>query len=111
MARIRPKERDGIVNVLLTGVPEAERTEEMVAEATEMATDILLVIEEQRADRPDWFIIKRDPGVGVTLHGPYVTKNAANKEIEKGNLVAASPGATAMIMQRVNSIDEGVLPL
>lgn len=111
MARVRPKERDGIVNVLLTGVPGAERTEDMVAEATEMATDILLVIEEQRASRPDWFIIKRDPGVGVTLHGPYVTKNAAHKEIEKGDLVAASPGATALIVQRINSIDEGVLPL
>lgn len=111
MPRVRPKERDGIVEVLLTGVPDVERTDEVVGEATEMATDILLLIDEQREKRTDYFIIKVDPGVALSLHGPYLTRNAANKEIERGDLVAASPGAYAMITQRVHSVDEGVLPL
>ena len=99
------------MDVLLNGVPESERNEEMTLEAQEMATDILLVIEEQRVNRPDFFILKIDPGVGATLHGPYVTKNAAIKEIEKGDLVAASPNASGYIFQRKHSVDEGVLPL
>jgi len=111
MPRVRPKERDGIVEVLLTGVPAAERSEEMLAEAAEMATDVLLLIDEQREARKDYFIIKVDPGVCLSLHGPYVTKNAAQKEIDRGDLVAASPGAYAFITQRIHSVDEGVLPL
>jgi len=111
MPRVRPKERDAIVDILVGGIPREEVTDEVVEEATEMATDILMVIEEQRANRPDFFIIKVDPGVGTTLHGPFVTKNAARKEIERGDLSAASPGARGHILQRINSIDEGVLPL
>ena len=111
MPRVRPKERDAIVDILLGGIPREDVVDQMVEEATEMATDILMVIEEQRVNRPDFFIIKVDPGVATTLHGPYVTKNAAVREIEKGDLCAASPNARAYITQRINSIDEGVLPL
>lgn len=111
MPRVRPRERDAIVDILLGGIPSEDVVDQMVDEATEMATDILVAIEEQRVNRPDFFIIKVDPGVGTTLHGPYVTKNAAVKEIEKGDLCAASPNAKAYITQRITSIDEGVLPL
>lgn len=111
MARVRPKELREIVDVLLTGVPVGERSPEMIEEAEQMGTDIIQRIDAQRDQRKDYYIIKHDPGVAVTLHGPYVTKNAAHKEIEKGGLVAASPGATALIVQRINSADEGVIPL
>lgn len=111
MPRIRPRERDRIVDVLVGGIPREDVTDEMLEDASEMATDILVLIDEMREQRPDYFVIKIDPGVCVSLHGPYVTKNAAKKEIEKGDLVAASPGANALIVQRIQSHYEGVLPL
>ena len=98
MARIRPTEHKAIVALLDAPADSVE----------DLATDVLLKIDELREARPDWFIVKVDPGVAVTLHGPYITRNAAKKEIERGDLVAASDGATALILQRINSMYEGV---
>lgn len=108
MARIRPSELKGVVEVLLHGVPDHEITDEMVDEAREMGTDILFRIDEQRADRKDFFVLINDPGVCLHLHGPYVTKNAASKAIEKGELYAASAGAKALMLTLHQSDDEGV---
>lgn len=75
----------------------------------DLATDVLNTIDQLRESRTDWFIIVIDPGVGPHLHGPYVTKNAAYKEIEKNDVYAASKGATGLVMQLIKSVDEGVL--
>ena len=72
--RVRPNELKTVVNILLEGVADSERTEEMVAEAQEMGTDIIQAIDEARAKRTDWYVIKRDPGVAVSLHGPCVKR-------------------------------------
>ena len=108
--RVRPNELKTVVNILLEGVADNERTEEMVAEAQEMGTDIIQAIDDARSKRTDWYVIKRDPGVAVSLHGPYVTKNAANKAIGS-EIVAASEGAMASVMQLIPSEYEGVVPL
>ena len=108
--RIRPLELKAVVSILLEGVPDTERTEEMVAEAEDMGTDIIQAIDEARAKRTDFYVIKKDPGVAISLHGPYVTKNAANKAIGS-EIVAASQGAMASVMQLIPSEYEGVLPL
>lgn len=108
MARIRPSELKGVVEVLLHGVPDHEVTDEMVGEAQEMGTDIILRIDQQRADRKDFFVLVIDPGVAVHLHGPYVTKSAATKAMDKGELYAASKGARALVLTLHASEDEGV---
>jgi hypothetical protein len=46
-----------------------------------------------------------DPGVCVHLHGPFITKNAAKKAIDKGVVFAASKNANALILQ-INKHDE-----
>lgn len=99
MARVRPTEHKAVVALLDAPSPSVE----------DLATDVILKIDALRAERKDWYVIVVDPGVCVHLHGPYVTKNAAKKEIDRGDLFAASPGATGLIVQLTHSIDEGVL--
>ena len=99
MPRIRPTEHKAIVALL----------DAPAASVEDLATDVILKIDELREARADWYIVKVDPGVAVTLHGPYLTRNAAKKEIERGDLFAASKGATALILQRIPSVEEGVL--
>lgn len=98
MARIRPTEHKAIVALLDSPADSVE----------DLATDVLLTVERLRADRKDYYVAVVDPGVCVHLHGPYVTKAAAQKAIEKGELFAASPGATGLVLQLHRSEDEGV---
>lgn len=100
MPRIRPSEFKAVVALL-----------DAPAESVEdLATDVILKIDELRALRTDWFVIVVDPGVCVHLHGPYITKRAAEKEIEAGDIFAASAGATALIVQLLDSVEEGLEP-
>jgi CelD/BcsL family acetyltransferase involved in cellulose biosynthesis len=89
MPRIRPKERDAVAELLSTPADSV----------TALATDVLLLVDRMREERPDWYVLVHDPGVGVFLHGSFITKNAAQRAIDKGEVFAASPGATAMVMQ------------
>ena len=73
---------------------------------TALATDVLMLVDRLRSDRPDWYVLVHDPGVGVFLHGSYITRNAAQKAIDKGEVFAASPGATAMVMQLIQHNEE-----
>ena len=98
MPRVRPTEAKAIIELLDSPADSVE----------ELAVSVIAKIDELRAKRQDWFILKYDPGVCISLHGPYLTKNAASKEIASGNLVAASPGATATMLQLTPSVDEGV---
>lgn len=89
MSRIRPKERDAV----------AELLSEPADSVTALAANILITIDKMRADRTDYYVIVHDPGVAVHLHGPFITRNAATKAIDKGDVFAASPGAKALIVQ------------
>lgn len=100
MARVRPLEHKAIVALLNDPADSVE----------ELATDVIQKIDAMRADRKDFYVLVHDPGVCLHLHGPYVTKNAAHKAVEKGDLYAASTGATYMVLVLHDSIDEGVLP-
>lgn len=96
MSRIRPKERDAIAELLSSPAESV----------TALATDVLLLVNRLRADRPDWYVLVTDPGVGVFLHGAYITKDAAKKAIEKGDVFAASANATGMVMQLIQHSEE-----
>lgn len=98
MPRVRPSEHAAVMALL-------DAPAESVAD---LATDVILAIDELRAKRIDWFVIVVDPGVCVHLHGPYITKRAAEKEIERGDIYAASAGATALIVQLLDSVEEGL---
>ena len=91
MARIRPKERDAIAKLL----------EEPADSVLSLATEVLREVDRQREKRTDWFVLVTDPGVCVHLHGPFITKNAAHKAINTGDVFAASPGATALTLQLI----------
>lgn len=99
MSRVRPTEHKAIMALL----------DAPAISVHELATDVIQCIDRLREDRKDYFIAVVDPGVGVHLHGPYVTRAAAKKEIEKNDVYAASKGATGLVLQRIPSVDEGVL--
>jgi hypothetical protein len=73
----------------------------------DLATDVIQKIDAMRAERKDYYLLVIDPGVCVHLHGPYITKNAAHKDVEKGHVYAASKGATYLVLQANEAIDEG----
>lgn len=100
MVRIRPTEHRAIVALLDAPAESVE----------ELATDVIQKIDELREARPDFFVVVVDPGVGVKLIGPYLTKNAAHKAIASGEVFAASPGATGLVLQRISSIEPGLEP-
>ena len=98
MPRIRPKERDAIAKLI----------EEPADSVLSLATEILREVDRQREKRTDWFVLVIDPGVAVCLHGPFITKNAAHKAIESGDVFAASPGATALTLQLIKHEEQDV---
>lgn len=78
------------------------------AESVEdLATDVIQAIDELRAKRRDWVVVVHDPGVCVHVHGPYVTKTAAEKDIGS-NVFAASEGAYALVLPLLTDIEEGL---
>lgn len=105
--RVRPTEHKAVVKILLNGVSESEQTEDISSEAGEMATDIINAIDDLREKRQDFFVILSDPGVGVSLFGPYVTKSAAQKA-RGTQIVAATKGARSMVVRLIPSEYEGV---
>lgn len=89
--RIRPAERDAIAKLL----------EEPADSVMSLATDVLREVDRLREKRTDWFVLVIDPGVGVCLHGAFITKAAAHKAISTGDVCAASAGATALTLQLI----------
>lgn len=100
LTRVRPLEHKAIVALLNDPADSVE----------DLATDVIQKIDAMRAERKDYYVLIYDPGVCLHLHGPYVTKNAANKAVTSGDLYAASTGATYMVLTLQDSTDEGVLP-
>lgn len=98
MPRIRPTEHKAVVALLSQPAESVE----------DLASEVIITLDEMRAKRDDWYLIVNDPGVCVHLHGPYTTKAAALKEIERGDVYAASPGAKALIVPIIRSTDEGI---
>jgi hypothetical protein len=98
MARVRPTEWKAIIALLNDPADSVE----------DLATDVIQKIDALRADRKDYFVLIHDPGVCTHLHGPYITKNAAHKAVEKGDLFAASQGATYLVLPLHDSTDEGI---
>lgn len=97
MPRIRPSEHRAVVELLDAPAESVE----------ELATDVILAIDALRAKRKDWVVVVYDPGVAVHVHGPYITENAARKDIGN-NVYAASKGAYALVLPLITDIDEGL---
>ena len=95
---IRPKERDAIAKLLKEPAPSVQA----------LATDVLREVDRLRADRTDWYVLVVDPGVCVHLHGAFITKAAAQRAIDKGEVFAASPGANALILQLLKHEEQDV---
>lgn len=97
MPRVRPTEHRAVVELLDAPADSVE----------DLATDVIQAIDSLRAKRKDWVVVVYDPGVCVHVHGPYLTENAARRDI--GNSVfAASAGAYALVLPLLTDIDEGV---
>lgn len=73
----------------------------------DLATDVIQAIDALRAQRKDWVAVVVDPGVCVHVHGTYVTKAAAHKDIGK-SVFAASKGASVLVLPLLTDIDEGL---
>lgn len=99
MPRVRPTEHKAVVKLLNEPADSVE----------DLATDVIQMIDSLRAGRKDWVVMVYDPGVAVHIHGPYITKNAAHKDIGK-NVYAASEGATYLVLPLLTDIDEGLEP-
>jgi hypothetical protein len=78
------------------------------AESVEqLAADVIVAVDELRAKRTDYVLVVRDPGVGLFVYGPYITKNAAIKDI--GNHVtAASAGVMGVVVPLLTNVEEGL---
>ena len=97
MPRVRPTEHRAVVELLDAPATSVE----------DLATDVIQAIDTLRAKRNDWVVVVYDPGVAVHVHGPYLTQNAARKDIGN-NVFAASPGAYALVLPLITDIEEGV---
>lgn len=98
MPRVRPTEHKAVMALL-------DAPAESVAE---LATDVIMAIDDLRSKRSDWVVVVRDPGTGVFVWGPFITKNAALKAIERAEIFASKPGATAFTRPLITSADEGI---
>lgn len=96
MPRIRPTEHRAVVKLL----------NEPADSVDDLAAEVIATIDGLREQRKDWVVVVYDPGVAVHVHGPYVTKNAAHKDIGK-NVYAASEGAYCLVLPLLNG-DEGI---
>lgn len=96
MPRVRPSEHKAIVKLLNEPADSVE----------ELAAEVIYTLNEMREQRTDWVVVVYDPGVAFHVHGPYVTRNAAEKDIGKG-VFAASPGAKYGVYP-LHTSDEGI---
>lgn len=85
----RKKERDRLVDVLM-------HEHDTVETAADTVWKVTL---EQFLERSLFFVAVLDRGVGMHLHGPFPTRNAAHNAIEKGEVFAASPGSTGVVLE------------
>ena len=97
MPRVRPTEHRAIVKLL----------NEPAESVEELAAEVIIAIDELRATRKDYVVVVYDPGVAVHIHGPYITKNAAQRDIGK-NVYAASEGAKYGIFQLITDVEGGI---
>lgn len=95
--RIRPTEHKAVVALLDAPADSVE----------ELATDVIQCIDTLRSKRTDWVLVVIDPGVCVHVHGPYLTKAAAQKDIGK-SVFAASDGARVLVLPLLTDVEEGL---
>lgn len=86
---LRKREKDALTKVLLE---EHGTVEDAASKVWTTSLDHFL-------QRTLFFIAVVDRGVGVHLHGPFPTRNAAQKAINKGDVFAASPNSTGLILE------------
>ena len=97
MPRIRPTEHKAIVKLLDSPADSVE----------ELATDVIIAIDELRAKRQDFVVIAEAGPSFVMVYGPYTTRNAAEKDIGK-SVIAHKPGLRYMVVPLNTNVDEGV---
>lgn len=97
MPRIRPTEHKAVVNLLCQPADSVE----------ELAADVITAIDELRAKRTDYVIVVQHAPTFHTVHGPYLTRNAAERDIGK-SVVAAQEGVRYMILPLSTDVDEGI---
>lgn len=86
---LRKKEKDALTKVLLDEHGTVE----------DAAAKVWTTSLEQFLERTLYFIAVVDRGVGVHLHGPFPTRTAANKAISSGDVFAATPGSTGLVLE------------
>ena len=86
---LRKNERERLVDVLM-------HEHENVEAAADKVWKVTL---EEFLERSLFFVAVIDRGVGIHLHGPFPTRNAAQKAIEKGEVFAATPGSTGVVLE------------
>jgi hypothetical protein len=97
MPRIRPSEYRAVLQLLSAPADSVE----------DLATDVILAIDGLRADRTDYVsVVEMSPGF-VMVYGPYITKNAANKDIGR-SVFATREGMRFMVLPLTTTIDEGL---
>ena len=97
MPRVRPTEHKAVVKLLNEPAESVEN----------LAAEVIIAIDELRAKRTDYVVLVYDPGVCTHVHGPYVTKNAALKDIGN-NVYAASEGAWCTVLPLLTDVEEGI---
>jgi hypothetical protein len=97
--RIRPTEHKAVVKLLDSPAESVE----------ELATDVIMAIDELRAKRQDYVVVAELGPSFVMVFGPYTTRNAAEKDVGK-NIIASKPGCRYMVLPLSTEIDEGIAP-
>lgn len=86
---IRKKERERLTDILLHEHASVDNAVQEVWKASL----------EEFLERSLFVVVVIDRGVGVIVHGPFPTRAAANKAIQKGEVFAASPGSNGLVIE------------
>lgn len=97
MPRVRPTEHRAVVKLLNE---EAESVEDLAAE-------VIIKIDELRATRKDYVVAVRERNGFVHIYGPYITKNAADRDVGK-HAFGVGEGAMYMVLPLYTDINEGI---
>lgn len=97
MPRVRPTEHKAVVNLLMSPADSVE----------DLAAEVIIAIDELRSKRTDYVTVVQHHPTFHMVYGPYITRNAAEKDI--GNsVIAAQEGVKYMILPLTTEIDEGI---
>jgi hypothetical protein len=97
MSRVRPTEHKAVLALLDAPAESVEQ----------LACDVIVALDEQRAKRTDFVtVVQHAPGC-VVVYGPYVTRNAAEKDIGR-SVIADRVGVRYMVLPLSTNVDEGL---